>query len=82
MRRPTPAFIVEHNTLLAPAVDLAPERASDVADFIILALEALGVDYVFGVPGGAIEPVYNALARSGRRGGPKAVVARNEQGAA
>ncbi|MFG6458007.1 thiamine pyrophosphate-binding protein [Roseateles sp. BYS96W] len=73
---------MEHNTLLAPAVDLAPERAADVADLIVLALEALGVDYVFGVPGGAIEPLYNALARSGRRGGPKAVVARNEQGAA
>ncbi|KQW41288.1 hypothetical protein ASD88_21655 [Pelomonas sp. Root662] len=49
---------------------------------LVEALEALGVEYVFGVPGGAIEPLYNALARSGRRGGPQAVVARNEQGAA
>lgn len=56
--------------------------ARDAADMLVEALEALGVEYVFGVPGGAIEPLYNALARSGRRGGPQAVVARNEQGAA
>lgn len=69
------------------ALALAPEPARettvrDAADFLVDALAALGVDYVFGVPGGAIEPLYNALARSGRRGGPQAVVARNEQGAA
>jgi acetolactate synthase-1/2/3 large subunit len=73
---------VETNTAFAPAYDLAPEPARDSADLIVEALEALGVEYVFGVPGGAIEPLYNALARSGRRGGPQAVVARNEQGAA
>lgn len=73
---------VEMNTLLAPAVDLMVEPARDAADLIVEALAALGVEYVFGVPGGAIEPLYNALARSARRGGPQAVVARNEQGAA
>ncbi|NRF70001.1 thiamine pyrophosphate-binding protein [Aquincola sp. S2] len=57
-------------------------REPDCADLIIESLEALGIEYVFGVPGGAIEPLYNALARSGRRGGPQAVVARNESGAA
>jgi acetolactate synthase-1/2/3 large subunit len=51
-------------------------------DLIINYLAQLGVEYVFGVPGGAIEPLYNALARSGRRGGPRAVVARHETGAA
>ena len=62
---------------------MAPETPQrDAADLIVDALEALGVEFVFGVPGGAIEPLYNALARSGRRGGPQAVVARNEQGAA
>jgi acetolactate synthase-1/2/3 large subunit len=45
-------------------------------------LEALGVEYVFGVPGGAIEPLYNALAESSRRGGPRPVLARHEAGAA
>ena len=59
---------------------MAPETPQrDAADLIVDALEALGVEFVFGVPGGAIEPLYNALARSGRRGGPQAVVARNEQ---
>jgi len=56
--------------------------AIEAADLIVDYLEKIGVEYVFGVPGGAIEPIYNALARSGRRGGPKAVVARHEAGAA
>jgi len=53
-----------------------------VADLIVSYLEQMGVEYVFGVPGGAIEPLYNALARSGRRGGPRPMVARHEAGAA
>jgi len=53
----------------------------DNADLIIEYLNILNVDYVFGVPGGAIEPLYNALAR--RQGdGPTVVVARHEAGAA
>lgn len=54
----------------------------DAAELIISYLEKAGVQYVFGIPGGAIEPLYNALARSERRGGPKAIVARHESGAA
>ncbi len=54
----------------------------DHADLIIEYLKELGVEYVFGVPGGAIEPFYNALARSERNGGPIAVIARHECGAA
>lgn len=53
-----------------------------VADYIVSVLEKLGVEYVFGVPGGAIEPLYNALARSERRGGIRPIVARHEAGAA
>jgi acetolactate synthase I/II/III large subunit len=45
-------------------------------------LERLGIENVFGVPGGAIEPFLNSLARSERRGGPRLVVARHECGAA
>lgn len=52
------------------------------ADLIIHLLEQIGVEHLFGVPGGAIEPLYNALARSERRGGITAVVARHESGAA
>lgn len=73
---------MDSKTALAFAPDLTPEPARDAADLLVDALAALGVEYVFGVPGGAIEPLYNALARSARRGGPQAVVARNEQGAA
>jgi len=53
------------------------------ADMILDYLEEMGVEYVFGVPGGAIEPLYNALARRAAAGKkPTAVVARNESGAA
>src|SRR3982751_5009452 len=52
------------------------------AELIVSYLEQIGVQAVFGVPGGAIEPIYDALARSARRNGPRAVVARHEAGAA
>jgi len=54
----------------------------NVGDLLVAYLEQLKVEYVFGIPGGAIEPLYNALARSARRGGPKAIIARHETGAA
>jgi acetolactate synthase-1/2/3 large subunit len=64
----------------------APEpaviRHIEASDLIVSYLEKLGVQHVFGIPGGAIEPLYNALARSERRGGPRSVVARHEAGAA
>lgn len=59
-----------------------PMAELEMADLLVAYLNQLGVDYVFGVPGGAIEPLYNALARSERRGGVRAVVARHETGAA
>lgn len=62
--------------------DLAPSTFPEAADLIVHYLEQIGTRYVFGVPGGAIEPLYNALARSERRGGVAAVVARHESGAA
>lgn len=75
---------------LAAAVPLAgtPVTADpgtqtvEAATLIVSYLEAIGVEYVFGVPGGAIEPLYNALAVSMRRGGPRPVLARHEAGAA
>ncbi|MDK9556205.1 thiamine pyrophosphate-binding protein [Marinobacter sp. M216] len=54
----------------------------ECGDLILRYLERLGVEYVFGVPGGSIEPFYNALARSERRGGIRIVTARHETGAA
>lgn len=52
------------------------------ADLIVRYIESIGVEYVFGVPGGAIEPLYNALARSARKGGLHVVGACHETGAA
>ncbi|MDO9064930.1 MAG: thiamine pyrophosphate-binding protein [Sulfuricella sp.] len=54
----------------------------EAADLVVAYLEQIGVEFVFGVPGGAIEPLYNALARSARRGGLRPIVARHETGAA
>ena len=53
----------------------------EACDLIVDYLQQLGIEFVFGVPGGAIEPLYNALARSERKGGVRAVVARHESGA-
>ncbi len=65
-------------------LDTATENPvfSTYADVIVNYLGQLGIDAVFGVPGGAIEPLLNALARSERGGGPRLVVARHECGAA
>lgn len=60
----------------------APTPVGDLADLLVAYLEQLGVEYVFGVPGGHIEPLYNALARSQRRGGVQHILARHEAGAA
>jgi len=62
--------------------ELTTSTFPEAADLIVHYLEQIGARYVFGVPGGAIEPLYNALARSERRGGVAAVVARHESGAA
>jgi acetolactate synthase-1/2/3 large subunit len=55
----------------------------DMADLLVAYLEQLEIDFVFGIPGGAIEPLYNAIARNQRRGGRLShIVARHEAGAA
>ncbi|MDH4273649.1 MAG: thiamine pyrophosphate-binding protein [Gammaproteobacteria bacterium] len=61
-----------------PCVDDTRQLADLFVDYLL----QLGIDAVFGVPGGAIEPLYNALARSKRRSRIQAVVARHEAGAA
>jgi acetolactate synthase-1/2/3 large subunit len=63
-------------------IETRPARVREIADLIVSYLEQIGVRYVFGIPGGAIDPLYSALARSARHGGPRAVVARHETGAA
>lgn len=61
---------------------IASGESLDVADLLVAYLEQIGVEYVFGIPGGAIEPLYNAIARSARRGGVRHLLARHESGAA
>ncbi|HEV2609795.1 MAG TPA: thiamine pyrophosphate-binding protein [Noviherbaspirillum sp.] len=58
------------------------DKPFEVADLLIAYLEQIGVEYIFGVPGGAIEPLYNAIARSSRRGRIRPMLARHESGAA
>ena len=70
------------NHISAPVPPLGPLVQVEVAELIVSCLHKAGVEYVFGVPGGAVEPIYNALARSARQGGPRPVVARHEAGAA
>ena len=71
--------------------DIAPDDYSkivalpkrmDMADLLVQYLEQMEIEFVFGIPGGAIEPLYNALARSERRGTVRHVLSRHESGAA
>ncbi len=58
------------------------DQTVEFGDLLVNYLEQLHTDYVFGIPGGAIVPLFDALARSERRGGPRAIVSRHETGAA
>lgn len=60
------------------ALKIEPAVAQSGARLLISTLERLGVEVVFGYPGGAIMPVYDALAGSGL----KHILVRHEQGAA
>lgn len=53
---------------------------TNCADLIIHFFEQIGVQYIFGIPGGAIQPLYNALASSQEKGGIQSIVARHESG--
>jgi acetolactate synthase-1/2/3 large subunit len=53
-----------------------------MSDLIVEYLEQFGVEYVFGVPGSPLGPLFDALVRSEKRGGPRLVLARHEAGAA
>ncbi|MAZ66613.1 MAG: acetolactate synthase [Kangiellaceae bacterium] len=70
---PAEMRVVENDNLL---------HFETTADLILHYFSLLGIDTVFGVPGGAIEPMYNALARAERDGTMRSVVARHEAGAA
>lgn len=77
----TNALPAHHPAQTIPA-NPATVPIQTAADLLVAYLEQIGVEYVFGVPGGAIEPLFDAMARSQRRGGLRPIVARHEAGAA
>lgn len=52
------------------------------AEFLIDFLVAQKIEYIFGIPGRAIEPLYNSLARRQKKGEILPVISRHESGAA
>lgn len=48
-------------------------------DLLLAQLEEIGTEYIFGIPGGALEPLNNAIYKSGKIEG---IVSKHEQGAA
>ncbi|GKT31661.1 Acetolactate synthase, partial [Aduncisulcus paluster] len=67
---PTPAAAPESNTV-------APQRVTG-AQSVVRSLEELGVEVIFGIPGGAVLPVYDPLYDSVK---VRHVLVRHEQGA-
>jgi acetolactate synthase-1/2/3 large subunit len=59
----------------------ADSAAPNLSDLLVAYLELLGVEYIFGVPGGHNSGLYEALDKSAKRGGPRAILARHESGA-
>lgn len=53
-----------------------------LSDLVVSYLEKFGVEYVFSVPGGPLGALYDALVRSEKRGGPRSILVRHEEGAA
>lgn len=52
-------------------------------DLLVNYLTEVGVSHIFGVPGGSIEPFFDAVSRAGKKGKPiQMVVSRHETGAA
>ena len=59
----------------------SPGTPQTLADGLVEALYENGIDTYFGVPGGAIEPLFNALARAQEQGRATVVSTRSESGA-
>ena len=69
------------STTPAPATNGAAEPVAEQvtgAQALVRSLEAIGVDTVFGIPGGAILPAYDPLMDSGK---VRHILVRHEQGA-
>jgi len=59
-----------------------PKTPYTLSSLIVDYLNLLGVEYLFGIPGGHISALYDALAVSERQGGVRAILSRHESGAA
>jgi acetolactate synthase I/II/III large subunit len=68
-------------SLLSLPADPTPSEAS-LAERLVLDLARQRIDTYFGVPGGPIEPLFNALARQQRAGRVRLITMRSEAGAA
>ena len=79
----TEHFLVHGNTERKyNSTEDSPEAPIETADLLLAYLEQMEIEYVFGIPGGAIEPLFNAIARSSRRGRVRHILARHEAGSA
>ncbi|MGH8537159.1 MAG: thiamine pyrophosphate-binding protein [Gammaproteobacteria bacterium] len=67
---------------VAPRVPPVAADPLSWADQLVIALTSVGITNYFGVPGGAIEPLFNALSRQQRAGLVKLTPTRSEAGAA
>jgi len=75
-RAPSPAMLANSAAPAAPAAPPAPAKVSGAVS-LVKSLEALGVDVMFGIPGGAILPAYDPIYDSTVRH----ILVRHEQGA-
>jgi acetolactate synthase-1/2/3 large subunit len=76
-RGPSPSDLAGSTRSRSPEV-AAPAVQVTGAKSLVLALEAMGVDTVFGIPGGAILPAYDPLLDSSK---VRHILVRHEQGA-
>ena len=53
----------------------------NVAEYILTVVASLGTKHMFGVPGGAIEPMYDACHKFQQQGLIKSILTRSEAGA-
>ena len=63
----------------ADSADNAAPREMTGADMVIEALADQGVEHIFGYPGGAVLPIYDALFQQSNR--IQHILVRHEQGA-
>src|SRR5262249_22350809 len=79
--RANPVRCCEHVSVRAPTAGATemnkidqPGRAQTGAELLVRCLEVQGVPFIFGIPGGAISPILEALAD----GGPRFIPVRHE----